>query len=133
MSTSATSTQKSALEFKSASLTVPVLSLSSNDLPQISQQIGDKVAQAPEFFRNSPLLLDLQKLNAQNLALDLDSLLPLLQEHGFLPIGIRGGNESQNQQALALKLPIHSLHSTQPVSSAKPASKTLSGSPADGG
>lgn len=126
MSTSATSTQKSALEFKSASLTVPVLSLSSNDLPQISLQIADKVAQAPEFFRNSPLLLDLQKLNAQNLALDLDSLLPLLQELGFLPIGLRGGNESQNQQALALKLPIHSLHSTQPVSSAKPASKTLS-------
>lgn len=125
MSTSASSTPKAALEFKSASLTVPVLSLSSNDLQQISQQIGEKVAQAPEFFRNSPLLLDLQKLNAQNLALDLDAILPVLGEHGFLPIGVRGGNEAQNHQALELKLPIHSLHSTQPVNSGKPLPKTL--------
>lgn len=125
MSTTAPSSQKVALEFKSASLTVPVLSLASNDLTQIEQQLQEKVGQAPEFFRNSPLLLDLQKLNAQNLAVDMAAIIPLVREQGFLPIGIRGGNESQNQQALEMSLPVHSLHSTNPVASTKPAAKTL--------
>lgn len=126
MSTSAPSSQKVALEFKSASLTVPVLSLASNELAQIEQQLQEKVGQAPEFFRNSPVLLDLQKLNTQNLAVDLAAVLSLLREQGFLPIGIRGGSESQNQQALELKLPVHSLHSTNPVAATKPAAaKTL--------
>lgn len=126
MSTNAPSKHKAALEFKSASLTVPVLSLSANDLKQIEQQVNEKVAQAPEFFRNSPLLLDLQKLNAQNLTLDIDAVVSILREQGFLPIGVRGGNDAQNQQALALKLPVHSLHSTNPVNSSKPEAKTLS-------
>lgn len=126
MSTNAPSKQKAALEFKSASLTVPVLSLSGNDLQQIEQQISEKVAQAPEFFRNSPLLLDLQKLNAQNLTLEIDAVVLLLREQGFLPIGVRGGNDAQNQQALALKLPVHSLHSTSSANIPKPAAKTLS-------
>lgn len=125
MSTNAPSSQKVALEFKSASLTVPVLSLSSSDLRQIEQQLQEKVEQAPEFFRHSPLLLDLQKLNAQNQSIDIAIIVSLLRGQGFLPIGIRGGNEAQNQQALELSLPVHSLHSTNPVPTTKPVAKTL--------
>lgn len=125
MSTSTTSLQKIALEFKSASLTIPVLSLHSNDLQQIEQQLKEKVNQAPEFFRHSPILLDLQKLNALNLTLDLTTLVPLLRGQGFLPIGIRGGSEAQNQQALAMLLPVHSVHSANPVANTKPEPKNL--------
>ncbi len=112
MSTSAPSLPKVALEFKSTSLTVPVLQLASNDLAHIQQQLQEKISQAPEFFKNSPLLIDLQKLNSQSLPIELDDIVTLIREHGFLPIGIRGGNENQNHAALAMNLPVHSLHST---------------------
>ncbi|WP_446808577.1 septum site-determining protein MinC [Methylomonas sp. 2BW1-5-20] len=126
MSTGAPTSQKTALEFKSTSLTVPVLLLASNDIALIDQQLQEKVVQAPEFFKNSPLLIDLQKLNAQNLAIDFVELVGLVRRHGFMPVGIRGGNEKQNGDALAMNLPQHSLHgSNAPLVNKTPA-KTLS-------
>lgn len=119
------SLQKVALEFKSVSLTVPVLLLSSGDLSQIEQQLKEKVTQAPEFFKNSPLLIDLQKFNTLNQSLEVNDVVALLRVQGFLPIGIRGGTEKQNQAALALGLPVHSLHSTSPTPAEKSVNKVV--------
>ena len=105
--------QKVVLEFKSTSLTVPVLLLNSNDVEQIQQQLLEKVAQAPDFFRNSPLLIDLQKLNNQNLDINVPALIALVRKQAFMPIGIRGGTEKQNQDTLALNLPVLSFHFTK--------------------
>ncbi|CAD6872940.1 septum site-determining protein MinC [Methylomonas fluvii] len=125
MSTGAPTSQKIALEFKSTSLTVPVLLLASNDISLIDQQLKEKVVQAPEFFKNSPLLIDLQKLNAQNLPIDFTEIVAIVRQHGFMPIGVRGGNEQQNGDALAMNLPQHSLHgSNVPLVNKAPA-KTL--------
>lgn len=125
MSTGTLTSQKTALEFKSTSLTVPVLLLASNDLSLIDQQLKEKVVQAPEFFKNSPLLIDLQKLNAQNLTVDFAEIVAIVRQHGFMPIGIRGGNEKQNNDALAMNLPQHSPHgSNTPLVNKAPA-KTL--------
>jgi len=125
MSTSISSLQKAALEFKTASLTVPVLLLASNDLTHIELQLQEKIAQAPEFFKHSPVLLDLQKLHAQNLDIDVRSLIHLVRKLAFMPIGIRGGNEKQNQDILAMDLPVHSMHSTTVATDNKSATKTL--------
>lgn len=104
------SAKKTALEFKSTSLTTPALVLLIPDLDSIDQQLAEKVGQAPEFFKNSPLLIDLQKLNAKEINLPVETIVALVRQHGFMPIGIRGGNEQQNQQALAINLPVHSIH-----------------------
>lgn len=125
MSTSSPTLQKAALEFKSTSLTVPVLLLASNDELYIELQLKEKVAQAPEFFKHSPLLIDLQKLNSLGLDMDLPSLIKLVRQLEFMPIGIRGGNETQNQAALALNLPVHSMHGNNTPMTNKPAAKTL--------
>lgn len=119
------SSQKAALEFKSTSLTVPVLLLSGNDLLSIEQQLQEKVAQAPEFFRNSPLLIDLQKLTAQNLPISIDAIVGAVRKQGFMPIGIRGGNEQQNAEALAMHLPVHSMHGQNTPLVDKKAAKIL--------
>jgi septum site-determining protein MinC len=125
MSTGAPTSQKTALEFKSTSLTVPVLLLASNDISLIDQQLKEKVVQAPEFFKNSPLLIDLQKLNAQNQPIDFTEIVAIVRQHGFMPIGLRAGNEQQNGDALAMNLPQHSLHgSNVPLVNKAPA-KTL--------
>jgi septum site-determining protein MinC len=100
-----------ALEFKSSTFSVPVLVLSTDDLLVIEQQLQEKVSLAPEFFRNSPLVLDLLALNKQGCDIDITALTELIRKAGLLPIGIRGGNAQQNKQALELLMPVYSMHS----------------------
>jgi septum site-determining protein MinC len=99
-----------ALEFKSSTFSVPVLVLASNDVITIEQQLQEKIHQAPEFFKNSPLVFDLQELNKHDLDIDVTELTHVIRKLGLLPIGIRGGGAQQNQQALELGIPIHSGH-----------------------
>ncbi|WP_340122435.1 septum site-determining protein MinC [Methylobacter svalbardensis] len=99
-----------ALEFKSSTFSVPVLVLASNDVMTIEQQLQDKVNLAPEFFKNSPLVFDLQELHKHDLDIDVTELTKIIRKLGLLPIGIRGGDAQQNQQALKLGIPVHSSH-----------------------
>ncbi|PPK77820.1 septum site-determining protein MinC [Methylobacter tundripaludum] len=101
-----------ALEFKSSTFSVPVLVLASNDAITIEQQLQEKIHLAPEFFKNSPLVFDLQELNKHDLDIDVTELINIIRKLGLLPIGIRGGVAQQNQQALELGIPVHSGHST---------------------
>lgn len=107
MSMDTFSPSRTAIEFKSASLSVPVLILADNDLLGISQQLRGKIAQAPEFFKNSPVLIDFQKLTSQNLELSVAAIVGLLREYNFMPIGIRGGTDKQNAESLTMSLPVH--------------------------
>ncbi|MDP3589312.1 MAG: septum site-determining protein MinC [Methylobacter sp.] len=111
------------LEFKSSTFSVPVLVLVSNDVITIEQQLQEKIQQAPEFFKNSPLVFDLQELNKHDLDIDVTELTHVIRKLGLLPIGIRGGAAQQNQQALELGIPVHSGHSTA-ASSAAPKQQT---------
>jgi len=101
------------LEFKSSTFSVPVLVLASNDLIAIEQQLQEKIQQAPEFFKNSPLVFDLHELNNLDLDIDVTNLINMIRKLGLLPIGIRGGVARQNQQALELGIPVHSGHSAR--------------------
>jgi septum site-determining protein MinC len=101
------------LEFKSSTFSVPVLVLASNDLITIEQQLQEKIQQAPEFFKNSPLVFDLHELNSLDLDIDVTKLINTIRKLGLLPIGIRGGLARQNQQALELGIPVHSGHGSR--------------------
>ncbi len=115
MSIDSSAPHKAALEFKSTSLNVPALILIHNDLRQIEHQLQEKIAQAPEFFKHSPLLVDLRELNKHELPIEVAALVDILRANKFLPIGIRGGTEAQNQSAIDMNLPVHSAHATQAV------------------
>ena len=99
-----------ALEFKSSNFSVPVLALSSDDLITIEQQLKDKASLAPDFFKNLPVVIDLQASNKLNCDLDIAALTAIVKKSGLLPIGIRGGNVQQNKQALALLIPVYSVN-----------------------
>jgi septum site-determining protein MinC len=110
-----------ALEFKSSTFSVPVLVISSNDLIIIEQQLQAKILLAPEFFKNSPLVLDVQELNKQNIEVDVAAVIEVIRKLGLLPIGIRGGDAQQNEKAIALGIPLHSIHtSSTTIDSKKP-------------
>lgn len=109
-----------ALEFKSSSFSVPVLALASNDVVIIEQHLQEKIHQAPEFFKNSPLVLDLQELNKLEMDIDVSKLVNLTRSLGLLPIGIRSGSAEQNRQALELGIPVHTGHNTGAFEIPKP-------------
>jgi septum site-determining protein MinC len=100
----------SLLEFKSGSFSVPILILFTNDLKIIGQQLQEKINLAPEFFKNSPLIFDVQELNNQNSPLDISALVDIIRQSGLFPTGIRGGNAQQNKEALELLIPVYSAH-----------------------
>ncbi len=100
-----------ALEFKSSTFSVPVLVLFSDDLVIIEQQLQEKINLAPEFFRNSPLVLDFQEINKHGYDIDIAALTDVIRKAGLFPIGMRGGNVQQNKKALELLIPIYASHS----------------------
>lgn len=95
-----------ALEFKSSTFFSPILILFTNNIAAIEQTLHEKIKLAPEFFKDSPVIVDLRELNKSNQELDLTQIIDLLRRIGFFPVGIRGGSEQQNQQARALFIPI---------------------------
>ncbi|SIN92024.1 septum site-determining protein MinC [Nitrosomonas cryotolerans] len=100
-----------ALEFKSGTFFVPILILFSNDLAVIEQHLQEKIRLAPEFFRNSPLIVDVRELNKQGHDLNIIHLTDKLRMMGLFPTGIRGGSEQQNEQANTLFIPIDTMRS----------------------
>ncbi len=114
-----TSYNPPALEFKSSTFSVPVLVVSSNDLIVIEQQLQAKIKLAPEFFKNSPLVLDVQEINKHKMDIDIAATIELIRKLGLLPIGIRGGNAQQNEKAISLGIPVHSVHTSAITAEAK--------------
>ena len=94
------------LEFKSSTFFAPILILFNNDLIAIEEALRAKIDLAPEFFKDSPLIIDLRELNKQHHDIDFSQLIVILRKVGFFPVGIRGGNEQQNKQAHTMSIPI---------------------------
>jgi septum site-determining protein MinC len=120
-----------ALEFKSGRFSVPVLILFTDDLIVIGEQLREKVSLAPEFFKNSPLIFDVQELNKQSLPVDISAMVNIIRQAGLLPTGIRGGNAQQNTVALELLIPVYSAHSinTSSADTQKQKQKTIAPEP----
>ncbi|MGR9101246.1 MAG: septum site-determining protein MinC, partial [Gammaproteobacteria bacterium] len=101
-----TSYQRPVVEFKSSTFSVPVLALTENDLSVITEQLKIKIKQAPEFFNESPVIVDLNRLSEQQLDIDLSALLDALRSLNLQPIGIRGAREDQKTQAQEIHIPL---------------------------
>jgi septum site-determining protein MinC len=64
------------------------------------------VEQAPDFFRNTPVVLDLSGLSADSGDVQFPLLVGLLRGYGMIPVGVRGGDSDQNKAAEAMELAI---------------------------
>ncbi len=95
------------VEFKSSTFSVPVLSLASNDLILIEQLLNEKIKLAPEFFKHSPVVIDLSEVNKKQLVLNFDALATLIHKADLFAIGIRGGNDEQQTQAIKRGIPVN--------------------------
>jgi septum site-determining protein MinC len=102
--------QKTALEFKSSAFNIPALILTNPKITEIRQQLQKKISQAPDFFKNSPLLIDLHELTKQQADIDIRNLVKTLRSLHFLPVAITGGTDKQNAVAIELGIAIQSVH-----------------------
>jgi septum site-determining protein MinC len=93
-----TKAQLRAFQLKGSLLTLTVLELLRADMSAISAQFLSLVKQTPELFRRMPVIIDLNKI--QEASLDFQVLKSLLQEHGLVPVGIRGGSDEQSHLAM---------------------------------
>lgn len=115
--------KKSALEIKSTSFSTSVLALFSTDLKQIELLLDEKISLAPEFFKNSAILMDIQSCVSQKPALDLPALIELLYTKKLIPIGISGGNKEYNDLALTFNIPVHTIRGKNLTNNSKESSQ----------
>ena len=93
-------------ELKAASFTLPIIRLLDNDIETVASRLGAKVEKAPDFFRNTPVVIDLSDLARDQKPIALPPLVGLLRGYGMIPFGVRGANAEQTAAAEALDLAI---------------------------
>jgi septum site-determining protein MinC len=98
--------QDPVFQLKGSMLAITVMELARNDLERLDQQLAEKVAQAPGFFRNTPLVLALDKLPASEDSLDLAALMAVCRNHGLRTLAVRASRADDITAANALDLPV---------------------------
>ncbi|WP_137818459.1 septum site-determining protein MinC [Pseudomonas sp. 2FG] len=98
--------QDPVFQLKGSMLAITVLELAHNDLARLELQLAEKVAQAPNFFSNTPLVLALDKLPDGEGLLDLSALMAVCRRHGLRTLAIRASREEDIAAASALDLPV---------------------------
>jgi len=99
-------TPSAVVELKAAAFTLPVIRLLDTDMDAVAEHLSTKVDQAPEFFRNTPVVVDLSALPPRAGDIQFPLLVGLLRGYGMIPVGVRGGNAAQNQAAEVMELAI---------------------------
>lgn len=106
MSQTQTSDQDPVFQLKGSMLAITVLELARNNLESLNRQLAAKVAQAPNFFSNTPLVLALNKLPASEGAVDLPALMRVCRHHGLRTLAIRASRIEDIAAAIAIDLPV---------------------------
>jgi septum site-determining protein MinC len=86
-------------QLRGGAYTLLVLRLNDPKDPTLFQLLADKIAQAPNFFRHAPVVIDLQNL-AEAPPFNMAELGRRLRQHQLVPIGVQNGTEEQNRAAV---------------------------------
>ena len=93
-------------QLKGSMLAITVLELARNNLEALDRQLAAKVAQAPNFFSNTPLVLALDKLPPNEGAIDLSGMMRICRQHGLRTLAIRANRIEDIAAAIAIDLPV---------------------------
>jgi septum site-determining protein MinC len=89
----------SSVVLKGSVFTLPIVKLSSTDLQRIETDLIQRLETALDFFKNAPVVVDLQLTHALSPDLRFDQLDAVLRKHQLVPVGIQNGSDTQNQAA----------------------------------
>lgn len=91
-------------ELKGSMFTLTILQLRKTELTAIGEHLAEKISQAPDFFRNVPVIIDLDEIgNKANI--DFSGLCDLLRNRGMIPVAVRNAVGEQQQAASQAGLP----------------------------
>jgi septum site-determining protein MinC len=88
-----------AFKLRGGSYTLLVLQLIDLKNPNFFQWLLDKIAQAPNFYRYAPVVLDLEGLAGSG-PFNFAELGRRLRQHKLVPAGVQNGTEEQNEGAI---------------------------------
>ena len=117
-------------ELKAAGFTLPIIRLLEADIEAVAAELGARVEQAPEFFRNTPVVIDLSGFPRGSGEVEFPLLVGLLRGYGMIPFGVRGGTKAQNEAAEAMELAILGEHETRPIRTERTAAPEEPAAPA---
>lgn len=92
------------VELKGGMYTLMSLRLHSSDIDQIDAGIADKVQQAPGFFSDTPIVIDLSEIETSD-QLDTELLLGKIREHKLVPV-MASVMDKSSPLAEAINLPL---------------------------
>ena len=97
---------RSSFDLKSASLPVVAVLLKPTDAAQFVADLAERVADAPGFFDNDPVLIDLAPVREAEAPIDFAAIAAALRQHNTLPVAVRGGSPAQMEAARAAGLAV---------------------------
>lgn len=92
--------QPAAFQLKGSLFTLTALYLLQTDVDILLHQLEALVKTTPNFFRNAPIIIDLEKVMESYDNIDFARIKAELVHRGLIPIGIRNGNNQQVKAAL---------------------------------
>ncbi len=95
-----------AIKLKAGAFTLPLLRLLGTDMDAVANELSAKAEQTPQFFRDTPVVIDLKSLSQPDASVEFPILVGLLRGYGMIPVGIWGGTKSQNAAARGMELAI---------------------------
>ncbi|SHK74266.1 septum site-determining protein MinC [Marinobacter antarcticus] len=104
MSDTATSGVKHGFQLKSTSVSMTALELYYFDNDEFEETLKDKISQAPGFFRDTPLIISLEKYEGLDSELDFFNIIGTCRRNNIHVIGVRGGNDDQRRLARGASL-----------------------------
>lgn len=95
---------RTSFDLKSASLPVVAVVLKTTDAAVFAVDLAERVADAPGFFDNDPVLIDLAPVREATDPIDFAAITAQLRSHSTLPVAVRGGSPAQMEAARAAGL-----------------------------
>lgn len=102
-------------QLKGTSVTLTVLELYSPNLEHFDTSLRQKILQAPLFFRSTPIVVDLQKLDDPAGNLNLAEVIAELKNNSLVPVALRGGDAIHQKAALEMGLGVLSINRREEI------------------
>jgi septum site-determining protein MinC len=88
-----------AVVLKGSVFTLPILKLNTYKCQEIEAELTDKLASALDFFKDAPVVIDVELSTKSEIRLDFKQLFKLLHKLKLVPVGVHGGSKEQDGEA----------------------------------